>query len=224
MTIDPWRPSEYTAFLIRTLEMEARHLVRGAVLELGVGSGAVLASIAALGAKTLVGTDIDPSAVEQTRQLLRTMGHSAELLTGDLWAPLEGRRFDLIVANPPHFATVARGYPGRPLSWSHGGPDGRDVMDPLLRGLRQHLADGGHAVLVHSAFLGLDATRRLLAEEGLRTQRLASTLMPLAPEKRAVMTPDVLRSSGPESLRHIGQYTFLATDILVVSAASPYEG
>lgn len=224
MNADPWRPSEYTAFLIHTLGTEARHLVRGAVLELGIGSGAVLAALASLGAKTLVGTDIDPSAIDQARRLLRKMGHSAELLTGDLWAPLEGRRFDLIVANPPHFATAARGYPGRPLTWSHGGPDGRQVMDPLLRGLRRHLAEGGHAVLMHSAFLGLDATRRLLAEEGLGLRRLASTLMPLAPEKRAVMTPHVLQCSGPEALRHIGDYTFLVTDILEISAASLHEG
>lgn len=214
MQPDPWRPSEYTAFLIHTLENEARHLVRGTVLEIGVGSGAVLATLGALGAERLVGTDIDPEAVARTATLLDQIGRSAELLVGDLWTPLAGRRFDLIVANPPHFATVAPAYPGRPRTWSQGGPDGRGVMDPLLRGLRRHLAPGGHAILVHSAFLGTAATKRLLAKDGLAMRRAASALMPLAPEKQAVMTPAIFDGAGPDAVRRLGNHTFLTADIV----------
>lgn len=214
---DPWRPSEYTAMLIHTLATEARHLIRGDVLEIGTGSGTVLAALASLGAARLVGTDIDPAAIDRAGQQMRRAGITAELLSGDLWAPIAGQRFDLIVANAPHFPTTVT-YPGRPLHWSRGGADGRRVMDPLLRGLRQHLTEGGHAVIVHSAFLGLAATRTLLAEEGLGLRRIATTLMPLAPEKRAVMTRDILDHAGPDAIRHIGDYTFLVTDILDISA------
>ena len=217
MNPDPWRPSEYTAFLLHTLETEARHLVHGTVLELGVGSGAVLATLGALGADRLVGTDIDPDAVTQAATLLGEVGQAAELLVGDLWTPLAGRRFDLIVANPPHFATAAPAYPGRPPSWSQGGPDGRGVMDPLLGGLRRHLAPGGHAILVHSAFLGTAATARLLAGQGLAMRRVASAMMPLAPEKQAVMTPAVLDGAGPDAVRRLGHHTFLTADIMDIS-------
>lgn len=217
MTSDPWRPSEYTAFLLHTLQTEVRHLVHGTVLEIGVGSGAVLATLGTLGAERLVGTDIDPDAVAQAATLLGEVGQRAELLVGDLWAPLAGRRFDLIVANPPHFATAAPAYPGRPPTWSQGGPDGRGVMDPLLRGLRAHLAPGGHAILVHSPFLGTAATARLLAGQGLVMRRVASALMPLAPEKRAVMTPAILDGAGPDAVRRLGNYTFLAAEIMDIS-------
>lgn len=215
-TLDPWRPSEYTAFLIHTLRTAARPLVRGNVLEIGTGSGVVLAALAGLGAGGLVGTDIEPAAIEQAGGMLRRAGIEAELLLGDLWAPVAGRRFDLIVANPPHFPTTVS-YPGRPPAWSHGGADGRRVMDALLRGLRDHLADDGHAVVVHSAFLDLETTRRLLAGEGLALRRLASTRAFLAPEKRAIMTQEVLEHAGPEAIERIGDYVFLMTDILDIS-------
>lgn len=224
MNLDPWRPSEYTAFLIDTLQTKARHLVRGNVLELGIGSGVVLAALGALGAESLVGTDIDPAAIARAASLLDHHGCRAELLTGDLWAPLEGRRFDLIVANPPHFPAAAISAASRPASWSNGGPDGRRVVDPLLAGLRRHLADGGHAILVHSAFLGLARTRDVVAREGLALRCLASTMMLVAPEKRAVMTPAVLEGAGPDVLQHLGDYSFATTHVVEISATVPNDG
>ena len=224
MDPDPWRPSEYTAFLLHTLETEVRHLVHGTVLEIGVGSGAVLAALGGLGADRLVGTDIDHDALTQAATLLGEVGQAAELLVGDLWTPLAGRRFDLIVANPPQFATIAPAYPGRPPSWSQGGPDGRSVMNSLLRGLGRHLAPGGHAILAHNAFLGTAATAQLLAEQGLAMRRVASALMPLAPEKRAVMTPAVLDGAGPDTVRRLGKYTFIAADILDISSHADAGG
>jgi release factor glutamine methyltransferase len=224
MQSDPWRPSEYTAFLLHVLETAARPLVRGEVLELGVGSGVVLAALGAMGVGSLTGTDIDTDAILRTERLLAQADCRVRLLAGDLWSPLRGRRFDFIVANPPQFPSTARRYPGRPPSWSYGGIDGRRVMDPLLAGLRDHLADGGHAVVVHSAFLGLDATRALLSKHGLGLRHLASGLMPLAPEKRAVMTPAVLEQCGSAAIRHIGDHAFLATDIIAISAATDPDG
>ena len=215
---DPWRPSEYSAFLIHTLETQARDLVRGNVLELGIGSGVVLAVLAALGADRLVGTDIDPSAINEASMLMRGSGVDVELLVGDLWTPLGTRRFDLIVANPPHFPTT-QAYPGRPPTWSHGGADGRRIVDPLLRGLRSHLAEGGHAIMVHSGFLGLAGTRNLLASQGLHARRLASMLMPLASEKREVMSRGVLERAGADAIRRVGKYDFLVTDVLDISAS-----
>jgi release factor glutamine methyltransferase len=162
--------------------------------------------------------------VAQATTLLGEVGQAAELLVGDLWTPLAGRRFDLIVANPPQFATIAPAYAGRPPTWSQGGPDGRGVMDPLLRGLRRHLAPGGHAILVQNAFLGMAATAQLLAEQGLAMRRVASALMPLAPEKRAVMTPAIRDGAGPDAVRRLGNHTFIAADILDISSNADAGG
>ena len=58
------RPSEYTAALIQALRAEPE-TVRGAnVLEIGSGSGVVLAALGALGAASLCGIDIEEDAIE----------------------------------------------------------------------------------------------------------------------------------------------------------------
>ena len=216
-----FHPSEYTGFLIHAVQAATVGRPLGRVVEIGVGSGAVLASLAGCGATSLTGTDIDPGAIRAAQRLMDSLGQPVDLACGDLWAPLAGRRFDLVLANPPHFPMLAPGYAGRPLRWSFGGPDGRCVMDPLLHGLPQHLAPGGHAYVMHSAFLGLAATYRLLAERGLTARVVASTLMPLVPEKLPVMAPAALHGAGPEAIQRIGPHIFLRTEVLEISAAQP---
>lgn len=218
-----WRPSEYTGFLIHAVLAATAGQLLGRVLEIGVGSGAVLASLAGSGAARLTGTDVDPGAVQEAQRLMDSLGQEAELICGDLWAPLAGRRFELVLANPPHFPMFAPGYASRPPQWSFGGPDGRCVIDKLLRGLPKHLAKCGRAYVVHSAYLGLDATHRLLAERGLRARSVAASLMPLAPEKLPVMAPAVLHGAGPEAIRRVGHHTFLLTEVLEITAAGPGE-
>jgi release factor glutamine methyltransferase len=213
-----WRPSEYTALLLHVLQTRSRHLVRGAVLELGVGSGLLLSAMGRLGASRLVGTDIDPRALAAARGLLAKQGQTAELLAGDVWEPLQGRCFALIVANPPQFPMTTTALHGRAPTWSNGGHDGRRVLDPLLRGLRAHLEEGGHALLAHNAFLGLARTRQLLAEQGLGHRRLGSALVPLSPEKRAIMTPAVVAGAQPGTLHQIGGHCFARVDILMIAA------
>jgi len=213
-----WRPSEYTALLLHALQTRARHLVRGAVLELGVGSGLLLSAMGNLGATRLVGTDIDHRALAAARDLLAEQGQTAELLAGDIWQPLQGRCFALIVANPPQFPMTTMALRDRAPSWSDGGYDGRRVLDPLLRGLRAHLEEGGHALLAHNAFLGLARTRELLAEQGLCHRRLGSALVPLSPEKRAIMAPAVVAGAQRGTLHQIGGHCFARVDILMIAA------
>src|SRR4029450_6586491 len=64
------RPSEYTAALIQGLQAKSTS-VRGAkVLEIGSGSGVVLAALGELGAASLCGIDIEEDAVESGMLLL----------------------------------------------------------------------------------------------------------------------------------------------------------
>ena len=89
------RPSEYTAALIQVLQADAG-CVRGAtVLEIGSGSGVVLAALGGLGAASLCGIDIEEDAVASGMLLLEELGHdkAAELHHGDMWSP--GRRAPL---------------------------------------------------------------------------------------------------------------------------------
>src|SRR5262249_55834787 len=147
------RPSEYTAALIQVLRARA-DWVRGAnALEIGSGSGVVLAALGALGAAPLCGIDIEPEARASGSLLRHGIGHDScvELHQGDMWLPVMGRRFDLIAANLPHFPMAPTEALGERLpSWSSGGPDGRSLLDRFLIGLPAHLAPGGRAIITHN--------------------------------------------------------------------------
>ncbi len=73
------------------------------VLEVGVGSGAVLIT---LGLERpgleLHGTDISSGALEITAHNAQQLGAQVHLYAGSLVEPLEGRRFAVVLSNPPY--------------------------------------------------------------------------------------------------------------------------
>jgi release factor glutamine methyltransferase len=216
------RPSEYTAALIQALQAR-RDRVRGArVLEVGSGSGIVLAALGAMGAAALCGVDIEPDAVSAGHRLLGELGLGAmaEFHRGDMWLPVAGRRFDLIVANLPHFPMEPAPVAGRLPTWSSGGVDGRWLLDPFLEGLSAHLAPGGRALVSHNAFVGLDRSRAIAHDHGLSLRVVLTVLVYIAEQKLARMTPDVLRAEEGRSLHRYGPYTFGEMHIVEIGAAA----
>jgi release factor glutamine methyltransferase len=214
------RPSEHTAALLQTL-LGMRDFVRGAeVLEIGSGSGVVLAALAGMGAATLCGIDSEDQAVRAGEALLRSLGAGAlaEFRRGNLWGPAADRQFDLVVANLPHFPCEASDFPGRLPSWSDGGRDGRRLLDPFLDGLARHLAPSGRAVITHNGFVDLARTRRRLARDGL-TARIARTVMLTLPiDKRDRMTTEIRIREEGRTIRSLGRYSFGRVDILDIRA------
>lgn len=81
-----------------------------ATLDLGTGNG-ILALAAAAYSQTVVATDLNPRAIEFAVFNARLNGiENIEFLTGDAFAPVANRKFDLIVTNPPFFITPAHRY------------------------------------------------------------------------------------------------------------------
>ena len=78
------------------------------ILDLCTGSGCVGISLAhAIGASSLTMVDICQHTLEVARSnASRLLGHSCswQCVEGDLFGPLEGRRYDVIVSNPPYIA------------------------------------------------------------------------------------------------------------------------
>jgi methylase of polypeptide subunit release factors len=215
------RPSEYTAALIQVLKTRP-DLVRGSTtLEIGSGSGVVLAALAALGASSLCGIDIEEDAVASGMLLLAELGHgeTAELYLGDMWLPVAGRRFDLIVANLPHFPMERSDVPGRLPSWSAGGSSGRTLLDPFLEGLPEHLAEGGRAIITHNAFVDLDRSREILARSGFVLRIALTTLVYIPDEKLARMAGNVLAAHDGGTIHRYGPYAF--GEIHIVEIARP---
>ena len=217
------RPSEYTGALIQVLRA-APGRVRGAnVLEIGSGSGVVLAALGALGAASLCGVDIEREAVAAGSRLLDELGHGAasQFHHGDMWQPVKGRRFDLVVANLPHFPMTHGSFAGRHQSWSYGGADGRRLLDPFLEGLDRHLAPHGRAIVAHNAFVGLEKSRKILRCHGLGLAVASTILVHIPTDKAELMTATIRDAEEGRSIHRYGPYLF--ADMHIVEIASTQD-
>jgi release factor glutamine methyltransferase len=114
------------------------------VLDLGTGSG-VGSIFAARRGWPVVAVDINPTAVRCCRvnAMIHGLEERVEVRQGDLFAPVAGERFDLVLFNPPYF----RGTPESPLdaAWR-----GRDVLERFAAALPEHLTPGGRGLLMLS--------------------------------------------------------------------------
>lgn len=76
------------------------------LLELGTGSGALVITLGLEGNyQNLTATDISPAAVQIAQQNSYQYHLPIKFVIGDLFQPVRGQQFDLIVFNPPYIAT-----------------------------------------------------------------------------------------------------------------------
>jgi release factor glutamine methyltransferase len=207
---DPLRPSEYTALLLQALLTDAPTITGVRALEIGFGSGVLLAALGSLGAAHLCGVDIEPQAVTSASQLLAQLGFAeqAELFEGDMWEPVAGRQFDLVIANLPHFPTRNGPVGSRLPSWSRGGADGREFLDIFIEGLGNHLHPNGRALLTHNAFVDIDLSRQMAARSGLHLRVVIPSLVFIPAEKFRTMTDSVRQAQVGRTLHVHGPYCF----------------
>src|SRR5712691_3522578 len=215
---DAFRPSEYTGLLLQALKSGARHFDRGMGLDMGTGSGVLLATLGLLGVERLYGIDIDPEAIAATERLIRELGllERTRLLQGSLWEPLGDEQFDVVVANLPNFAACQPSDPDRSRFWSMGGPDGRKLIDPFLAGLRAHLRDSGIAFMTHNVFAGLAETNDILGRHGLSARVVLATVTVLHPVKSALLDPDVRARYAGNAINRLGPYEFADVQVLEI--------
>lgn len=108
------------------------------VLDLGCGTGLFGIAAAKLGAREATATDLDPAAVECARRNAARNRVKVEVLQGNLFEPVAGRAFDLVVTNPPQTP-----WPGAPRGSKLAGGDGLHYFEPLLAQVPRHLEPGG---------------------------------------------------------------------------------
>ncbi|UCE86669.1 MAG: peptide chain release factor N(5)-glutamine methyltransferase [Deltaproteobacteria bacterium] len=121
------------------------------VLDVGTGSGAVALALARERPKArITATDLSPAALELARRNAEALSlcERIHFACGDLYEPVRGERFDLVVSNPPY---VARGA-ALPPELAHepelalfAGADGLDVLRLLVQDLDAMLEPGGAA-------------------------------------------------------------------------------
>lgn len=93
-------------------------------------------------------------------------GIAIEILQGDLYAPIDGRSFDLITSHPPWVPST-----GDAMVFRDGGESGDAIAERVFAGLPRHLRPGGTAVVVSLGRDGRDCAyeqrvRRWLGDGG----------------------------------------------------------
>jgi len=167
--------------------MRERGLAVGArVLEVFAGSGAVAVAAAREGAREVTVVDVSRRALASSWINARRNGVRVRVRRGDLFAPVAGERFDLILANPPYVPSPTGDLPhaGASRAWEGGG-DGRLLLDRLCAQAPAQLAPGGTLLLVQSSVCGEQATLDRLEAAGLHAERVAAVPGPLGPLMRS---------------------------------------
>jgi len=141
------------------------------VLDLATGSGCVAVAIAAHRPRARVtATDISRDALAVARDNAARHGAVVEFLESDWFDALAGRRFDLIVSNPPYVAErdphLSQGDSRfEPRTALVAGADGLTCIRLIIAQARAHLEPGGGLLFEH----GHDQAARcraLLAQAG----------------------------------------------------------
>jgi release factor glutamine methyltransferase len=151
------------------------------VLDVCCGSGIQGIAAALLGHK-VVSADRQPEAVIATRRNAWLSGVELEVIRGDLFEPLAGRQFDVILANPPYVPTPA----GKEhAAWCDGGTDGRAVIDRICAEAPAMLRKDGSLWMVHSSLANVPASMDALEAAGLAPRIAALKQLPLGPVSAA---------------------------------------
>jgi release factor glutamine methyltransferase len=156
------------------------------VLDVGTGSGALALAAARAGAVAVTAVDLSLRSVVATWLNTRLHGAQVAVRRGDLFAPVAGRRFGLVVANPPYVpAPTARLPRHRKARCWDAGPDGRALLDRICAGVPHVLAPDGDVLLVHSAVCDPHLTLAALDRAGLVPRVVAKATVPFGPVMRA---------------------------------------
>ena len=128
------------------------------VADLGTGTGAIALALASeRPGWRIVATDYSAAALAVARANAARLGiDNVEFLQGEWCAALGGRRFRLIVSNPPYIAAgdAALSDPAlrhEPALALCPGPTGLEALAAIAAQARTHLEPGGHLLLEHGS-------------------------------------------------------------------------
>lgn len=148
------------------------------ILDIGTGSGAIAVAIAKERPRcVVVGTDVSAAALVVARENAGTHGcGNLTFLEGGWFGPVTGRRFHVIVSNPPY---VAAGDPYlregdlrfEPQDALTTGGTGLEVLERLVREAPAFLQPGGW-LLLEFGFDQADAVSIMLQQAGYEDMEL----------------------------------------------------
>jgi release factor glutamine methyltransferase len=162
-------------------ELQRRPQVKGMVIDVCTGSGALAIAAARASATSVTAVDVSRRALMSARLNARLNGVRVHARRGNLLSAVPGERFDMIVSNPPYLPSdddlPTRGR----ARHTEGGPDGRSLLDDLIAQAPSHLRPGGVLMVTHSSINGEDKTLEGMRCAGLEPQVLARRRGALGP-------------------------------------------
>ncbi|HEY9414566.1 MAG TPA: methyltransferase [Pseudonocardia sp.] len=180
-----YRAQSDTAMLTRSATA-GEYVCERDVLDMCTGSGAVALAAWRAGAASVTAVDLSWRSVATTWLNSRVRGAPVDVRRGDMFAPVAGRRFGLILSNPP-YVPAARSVPPRHRKgrcWD-AGLDGRLLLNRICDAAGAHLTDDGTLLMVHSSVCGAEQTVARLARSGLQAQVRERARLPFGPVMRA---------------------------------------
>ena len=139
------------------------------IVDLGTGSGAIALALKKLRPEVEVtASDVSAAALAVARLNAARLGLAIELVESSWWDGLAGRRFDVVVANPPYIAendAHLHALLHEPRAALTPGGDGLAALRAIVAGATAHLGPHGWLLLEHG-FDQAAAVRDLLAAAG----------------------------------------------------------
>jgi release factor glutamine methyltransferase len=182
VTPDVLVPRPESETLVEAALAAAQSPMALAVLDLGTGSGAIALALAKERPHWRVtATDRSPAALGVARKNAARLGLAGiEFLLGDWYEPVSGRRFDLIVSNPPYIAAADPALKKSELSFEPqsalvAGPTGLEALRVIVEQAPRQLREGGRLLVEHGWDQGA-AVRNLLATAGFSNIRTLDDL------------------------------------------------
>lgn len=154
------------------------------ILDIGTGSGNIAIAMAReVPLASVIATDISPPALAVAREnvLRYRLEKRIDLFQGDLFHPVAGQRFDMILSNPPYVPSdeIAGLEPEvrdfEPRAALDGGRDGMDYLRAIIAGAADHLLSGGR-ILLETGNGQAEAAADMMRDKGLSGIRVLTDL------------------------------------------------
>lgn len=151
---DVLNPGPETIELAKASIATAKSIKEPRVLDMCTGSGVIAIAVAKnVPGSSCVGVDLSEDALNVAKKNASANQAQVDFRLGDLFEPVIGDTFDLIIANPPYVRTSEIGeLPNfvrdfAPLLAIDGGPDGLRLHERIIRDSRSFLRPGGILIL-----------------------------------------------------------------------------